>query len=505
MQDCLAESDFDIGELKTEAAGMSLFLCLPSRYMNTHYRWLRMMLNLIVGEMEAIPGRPATGYPVLMLLDEFAALRRMESIEHGVAQMAGFGVKMFFVVQALTQLKAAYKDNWETFLANCGLKLFFNIDENFTREYVCKLIGETEVMREVRSEGASSSQSDSLSESQSEGQSESSSLSRSENRGTSVSHGSTVSEGTNRSVSRSASHGENRSTGSSYGESSSTSTGVSFGRGGMSTNFSTTRGRSMTSSSSQGTSDSWSVSESEGSSRGSSESLTEGASRTMGSSESETAGRTTGTTRGATRGSTRGSTTGTAETVHKRPLVAPDEIGRFFSRIDDRDNEAYPGFGLALVSGQAPVVYRRSNYFEDPEFIGYFMPHPDYGFSRPKKLEISQQGLKAFESHFPRLTWRAAVQRDVVVRRGAVLGYAVQPPNADIAAIRSPVDGRVVRVPGPPKSNLPAKPDKPPASLKELLLSTDGLLDASTRQFVDKLMSKPTFSPEVMKLFLQVD
>ncbi len=333
MQDCLAESDFELGDLKTGAHGMSLYLCLPSRFMNTHYRWLRMMLNLTVGEMEAIPGRPATGYPVVMLLDEFAGLRRMESIEHGVAQMAGFGVKMFFVVQALTQLKAVYKDNWETFLANCGLKLFFNIDDNFTREYVCKLIGETEVMREVRSEGASSSESDSRSESLSEGQSESLARSRSENRGASVSHGSTVSEGTNRSVSRSKTHGENRSSGGSYTESSSISTGVSFGRGGMSTNFSTTRGTSTTSSGSQGTSDSTSVSQSEGSSRGSSESLTEGASRTLGSSESETAGRTTGTTKGATRGSTRGSTTGTAETVHKRPLVAPDEIGRFFSRM----------------------------------------------------------------------------------------------------------------------------------------------------------------------------
>lgn len=523
MQDCLGQSDFELGDLKTAAKGVSLYLCLPSRYMNTHYRWLRMMLNLIVGEMEAIPGPPATGYPVLMLLDEFAALRRMEAIEHGVAQMAGFGVKMFFVVQALTQLKAVYKDNWETFLANCGLKLFFNIDENFTREYVCKLIGETEVMREVRSEGASSSESDSFSqsasesasESESEGSSVSSSRSRSENTGTTLSHGRSVSEGTNRSDSRSVSHGENRSTGSSIGESSSTSSGMSFGRGGMSTNFSTTRGRSMTRTSSQGSSDSWSVSQSEGSSRGTSESLTEGASRTFGSGESETDGATAGTTRGSThgstkgstRGSTRGETSGTAETVHKRPLVAPDEIGRFFSRIDDPDNPAYPGFGLALVSGQAPVVYRRSNYYEDPEFIGCFMPHPDYAFSAPEKLEISQGGLKAFESYFPQLTWRADVQQGVVVRRGAVLGYAVQPSNANIAAIRAPVDGRVVRVPGPPKSDLPSNPRRPQATLKELLSTDrDMPVDASTRQYLEQLMATPVVSPELMqKMVLPLD
>jgi len=41
-----------------------------------------------------------------------------------------------------------YKDNWETFLANSGLKVFFNLEDNFSRDYVSKLIGETEVIRE---------------------------------------------------------------------------------------------------------------------------------------------------------------------------------------------------------------------------------------------------------------------------------------------------------------------------------------------------------------------
>ena len=55
------------------------------------------------------------------------------------------GSKLFFVLQSLEQLKAVYKDNWETFLANSGLKVFFNLEDNFSRDYVSKLIGETEV------------------------------------------------------------------------------------------------------------------------------------------------------------------------------------------------------------------------------------------------------------------------------------------------------------------------------------------------------------------------
>src|SRR6202049_3777032 len=93
MQRCLEASDFQLSELKTRPGGLSIYLCLPQRYMSTHYRWLRMMIALTVTEMEKVRGQPVTGYPVLMLLDDFAGLERMEVIETAAAQIAGYGVK----------------------------------------------------------------------------------------------------------------------------------------------------------------------------------------------------------------------------------------------------------------------------------------------------------------------------------------------------------------------------------------------------------------------------
>src|ERR1035441_4535193 len=185
MQRLLEASDFQLSELKTRPEGLSIYLSLPQRYMSTHYGWLRMMIALIVTEMEKVRGKPATGHPVLMVLDEFAGLKRMEVIENAVAQIAGYGVKLFFVLQSLEQLKAVYKDNWETFLANSGLKEFFNLEDNFSRDYVSKLIGETEVIREVRSESDSTSQSESHGRSSSTGVSESDGTNSSVNSGTS--------------------------------------------------------------------------------------------------------------------------------------------------------------------------------------------------------------------------------------------------------------------------------------------------------------------------------
>src|SRR5262249_44798604 len=72
-------------------------------------------------------------------------------------------------------------------------------------------------------------------------------------------------------------------------------------------------------------------------------------------------------------------TEGTAETIQKRPLITPDEIGQVFARVDDRANVIYPGLGLAVIAGARPFAFRRVNYFEDYEFMGLFDPHPDHG------------------------------------------------------------------------------------------------------------------------------
>src|SRR5262249_3682194 len=324
MQRCLEASDFQISELKTDPAGSTLYLCLPQRYMSTHYRWLRMMISLTITEMEIVRGRPATGFPVLMILDEFAGLKRMEVIEHAVAQIAGYGVKMFFVLQSLEQLKSVYKDNWETFLSNSGLKVFFSLDDHFSRDYVSKLIGETEVIREVRSS------SDSLSESESHTQGTSTSQTR----------GSSVTQGTNWSASDSVSEGTNSSTtrtkGRSWGESWTPKglLGWSWTRGPNS------RGRNFSRAQTEGTSTGRSHSDTAGGSSGTSESSS------LSISETES----------TTYGMSRSRTTGASETVHRRPLVSPDEIGLLFARVDDTDQFIYPGLVLIVISGERAIT-----------------------------------------------------------------------------------------------------------------------------------------------------
>ena len=438
MQRLLAASDFQLSELKTRPEGMSLYLCLPQRYMNTHFRWLRMMIGLTVTEMEKVRGRPATGHPVLMLLDEFAALKRMETIENAVAQIAGQGVKMFFVLQSLEQLKAVYKDNWETFLANSGLKVFFDLEDYFSREYVSKLIGETEVVREVKSESEARSETESVSRS--------TSRTESETTGRSSSLGTSVSEGTNSSVNKGRNWGVNSGESRNFNWSS----GLNWSYGGFLGGKKTdggNEGKSDGRSYSEGKSKGWSEGSSEGVSHGTSQS------RTDGTSESRTSG--TSETEGLTRGTSQSRTTGTSETIQKRALITPDEIGQVFTRIDDKTRVAYPGLGLAVISGARPVIMHRVHYYEDYQFLGLFDPHPDYPYNAPKELTVQGSALglslAAYGLHLG--DWSIAPGRIAAAGDEGALVLAAS--GATAARIRVPRSGMVTSVESGTGGDLP--------------------------------------------------
>jgi type IV secretory pathway TraG/TraD family ATPase VirD4 len=417
MQRCLATSDFKLSELKTRPEGMTLYLSLPQRYMNTHHRWLRMMVVLTTTQMEITRGNPATGHPVLVILDEFAGLRRMEAIEKSVAQIAGFGVKLFFVLQTLEQLKGTYKDHWETFLANAGLKIFFSIEDHFTRDYVSKLVGETEIIREMQSVNESQAQS----QSRSDGSSRTETASESKTEGKSSTHTDSTSQATNTS----RTEGANQS--SSINEGNVFTVGWFGWKNYLSNNASYGRTEGFSTSTSHGSTNGRGSSDA----RGKSSSDTSGSSRATGTSQTTTEGRTL--TTGA----------GRSETVHRRPLIQPDEVGRLFTRCDDKNDPLYPGLALVMVTGGNPLVVRRTNYFEDLEFIDCFSPHPDHKFLAPASYTVG--GIRPLINQFEAVSRKRLTIAKWFIKTGEI-GQVERPNQAAAVIEHIPPDNRTISI-----------------------------------------------------------
>jgi type IV secretion system protein VirD4 len=148
MRRVLSGHDFKLEDLK--AKRVTVYLCLPATRLATHGRWLRLMVGLALEAMERT-GPIAEGKPpVLFCLDEFAVLGHMESIEKAAGHIAGAGgVKLWPVVQDLTQLKRDYREAWETFMGNAGLLTFFGNTDLTTLDHISKRLGECEVISTV--------------------------------------------------------------------------------------------------------------------------------------------------------------------------------------------------------------------------------------------------------------------------------------------------------------------------------------------------------------------
>lgn len=136
-------SDFRLSDLRSGT--ITLYLVLPGMRMGTHYRWLRLVIQQALAAMERAPV-PRGRLPVWFILEEFPALGHMRSIETAAGLMAGFGVKLWSVLQDLTQLQTHYPKSWETFLGNAGVIQAFGNSDTTTTEHLSKMLGATQVI-----------------------------------------------------------------------------------------------------------------------------------------------------------------------------------------------------------------------------------------------------------------------------------------------------------------------------------------------------------------------
>lgn len=236
IQRNLEASDFTLAELKSNPDGLSVYLCMPEGDMADYNRWIRMMLTLVVRVVEHRRERPACGHRILMVMDEFLALERIKAVERAASYIAGFHLTMLFVVQGLSPLQEIYGKGWENIIGNCGLKIFFAVDEPFAREYISKMIGDTEVRPDVHTRGSGTSTNEARTHSVSKSDTATRSTSRavgntkSKSSTDSTSRTNSMTDTASRSQSLSASRSRNRSRTDSINQSTADTLGSSQSR-----------------------------------------------------------------------------------------------------------------------------------------------------------------------------------------------------------------------------------------------------------------------------------
>ena len=135
LQAISLRSDFSIATLRGDRP-TTIYLCLPVGRTPSHFRWLRMIVQLACLALEQMGPYPREQPPILFMMEEFATLGHMEIMERAAAYFPGFGVKLWAVLQDVTQLQRYYAHSAETFLGNAGLIQCFANGDATTLEII---------------------------------------------------------------------------------------------------------------------------------------------------------------------------------------------------------------------------------------------------------------------------------------------------------------------------------------------------------------------------------
>lgn len=157
-----ARSDFHIHDLMNHETPLDLYLVTPPDGIDRVRPLMRLMLDMIVrrvcSSMEFKDGASVAGYKhrLLFMLDELTSLGKVPILEKAIAYIAGYGGKLYLIVQDTKQLNGVYgKDN--ALMANCHVRIAYAPNDAETAELLSKMTGKTTVVEKKNSVSISKS------------------------------------------------------------------------------------------------------------------------------------------------------------------------------------------------------------------------------------------------------------------------------------------------------------------------------------------------------------
>ncbi len=141
--------DWCIADLKSAKRPVSLYLVIPPSDISRTKPLIRLILNQIGRRLtEELPD-PESGRPdhsLLLMLDEFPALGRLDFFETSMAFMAGYGIRAFLIAQSLNQIEKAYGHN-NSILDNAHVRIAFATNDDRTAKRISDTLGTATELR----------------------------------------------------------------------------------------------------------------------------------------------------------------------------------------------------------------------------------------------------------------------------------------------------------------------------------------------------------------------
>jgi type IV secretion system protein VirD4 len=147
-----AACDWRIADLMDAEHPVSLYLVIPPSDISRTKPLVRLVLNQIGRRLtERLEGDPKKSrkHQLLMMLDEFPALGRLDFFETALAFMAGYGIRAYLIAQSLNQISKAYGEN-NAILDNCHVRVAFSSNDERTAKRISDALGTATELRAMR-------------------------------------------------------------------------------------------------------------------------------------------------------------------------------------------------------------------------------------------------------------------------------------------------------------------------------------------------------------------
>ena len=141
--------DWRIADLVEGARPTTLYLVVPPSDIARTKPLIRLILNQIGRRLTEDLNGNADRHRLLLMLDEFPALGRLDFFESALAFMAGYGLKAFLIAQSLNQIEKAYGPN-NSILDNCHVRVSFATNDERTAKRVSDALGTATEMRAMK-------------------------------------------------------------------------------------------------------------------------------------------------------------------------------------------------------------------------------------------------------------------------------------------------------------------------------------------------------------------
>ncbi|QKC98366.1 conjugal transfer protein TraG [Mesorhizobium sp. NZP2298] len=144
-----SQCDWRIAELTEGDRPTTLYLVVPPSDISRTKPLIRLVLNQIGRRLTEELHAKDRRHRLLMMLDEFPALGRLDFFESALAFMAGYGIKSFLIAQSLNQIEKAYGPN-NSILDNCHVRVSFATNDERTAKRVSDSLGTGTEMRAMK-------------------------------------------------------------------------------------------------------------------------------------------------------------------------------------------------------------------------------------------------------------------------------------------------------------------------------------------------------------------